>query len=139
MKQKFKQFLKCLNSRLSHKIVGKIFVSIVAIEVVILVPSYLRRQRDLLENILQFLGSTQVEVTRVAVIVKSLRNFARLVHAAFSLCHFSSATLSRSKRPLSVPIVALAWDLSVISWPIHEWEPSMEPIATAIAPKTYYN
>ena len=48
MKQKFKQFLKCLNSRLSHKIVGKIFVSIVAIEVVILVPSYLRRQRDLL-------------------------------------------------------------------------------------------
>ncbi|MFP4317677.1 MAG: sensor histidine kinase [Phormidium sp.] len=51
MKESLKQFFRCLNSRLSHQIVGKIFISIVAIEVVILIPSYLRRQRELLRQL----------------------------------------------------------------------------------------
>ncbi len=51
MKDNFKQFLKCLNSRLSRQIVGKIFLSIVVIEIIILVPSYFRRQQELLAQL----------------------------------------------------------------------------------------
>ncbi len=66
MKESFKQFFKCLNSRLSHQIVGKIFISIVAIEVVILIPSYLRRQRELLGQ-LETTSETAIDaIVRVA-------------------------------------------------------------------------
>ncbi len=47
MKDNIKQFIKCLNARLSRQIVGKIFLSIVVIEIIILIPSYFRRQQEL--------------------------------------------------------------------------------------------
>jgi adenylate cyclase len=42
---------KLLQSRLSRRIAGLIFMSLVAIEIVLLVPSYLRRESELLEQI----------------------------------------------------------------------------------------
>lgn len=66
MKDNLKQFLKCLNSRLSRQIVGKIFLSIVIIEVIILIPSYFRRQRELLGQ-LETTSETAVDsLVRVA-------------------------------------------------------------------------
>ncbi|MCC5897038.1 MAG: hypothetical protein JJU32_03850 [Phormidium sp. BM_Day4_Bin.17] len=51
MKDNLKQVIKCLNSRLSRQIVGKIFLSIVVIEIIILIPSYFRRQQELLAQL----------------------------------------------------------------------------------------
>ncbi|TAO05642.1 MAG: hypothetical protein EYR95_01995 [Phormidium sp. SL48-SHIP] len=51
MKDNLKQFFKCLNARLSHEIVAKVFLSIIVIEVIILIPSYFRRQQELLRQL----------------------------------------------------------------------------------------
>lgn len=48
-------------SRLSRKIVFYVFMSVIVIEAIILIPSYLRRERELLDQ-LQMVASAQVDV-----------------------------------------------------------------------------
>ncbi len=50
-----------IKSRLSRKIVFYVFASVIAIETIILVPSYLRREKELLDQ-LQMVVSAQVDV-----------------------------------------------------------------------------
>lgn len=64
MKDKFKQILKSLNSHLSRRIVGKVFLSVIVIEVIIFIPSYFRRQQELLR---------QLEVTSETVVDSLIR------------------------------------------------------------------
>jgi adenylate cyclase len=55
-------FLKLFRSRLSRQIAGWVFASLVAIEIVILVPSYDRRQQELLDQI-QDVSEAMVKTT----------------------------------------------------------------------------
>ncbi|MGB6169534.1 MAG: hypothetical protein WBF52_18270, partial [Geitlerinemataceae cyanobacterium] len=51
MNLKLSSLPKLFQSRLSRRIAGLVFTSLVAIELVILVPSYVRRENELLEQI----------------------------------------------------------------------------------------
>jgi adenylate cyclase len=51
MKPQFPSVFKLFQSRLSQQIAGCVFTSLVAIEIVLLVPSYHRRQQELLDQI----------------------------------------------------------------------------------------
>jgi adenylate cyclase len=62
MNLQLSSFLRLLKSRLSRRISGFVFTSLVAIEVVILVPSYDRRKQELLDQI-QEVSEAMVKTT----------------------------------------------------------------------------
>ncbi|TVR12372.1 MAG: hypothetical protein EA395_05940 [Phormidium sp. GEM2.Bin31] len=108
MQTNFEQFLKCLNSRLSRQIVNKIFLSIVVIEVIILVPSYFRRQQELLTQ-LESQSETAVDslvrvaengITNERSLVESLEIFSQdpLVKG-FAFYHLDGTLVGRSGEP----------------------------------------
>ena len=47
------QLIRVLKSPLTHKLVGFIFIAILLIEFIILLPSYLRKEKDLLNNLVR--------------------------------------------------------------------------------------
>jgi serine phosphatase RsbU (regulator of sigma subunit) len=57
----FLRFFKLPKSRLSWRIVSYVFISVIVIETIILIPSYLKREDELLEQ-LRMVASAQIEL-----------------------------------------------------------------------------
>lgn len=70
--------LKLLRSRLSRRIAGFIFMSLVAIEIVLLVPSYLRRESELLDQI-EDVSEAMVKTT-VRLAQEGMYDETKLIH-----------------------------------------------------------
>ena len=57
----FLRFFKLPKSRLSWRIVSYVFISVIVIETIILIPSYLKREKELLDQ-LRMVASAQIEL-----------------------------------------------------------------------------
>ncbi|MGL5510108.1 MAG: adenylate/guanylate cyclase domain-containing protein, partial [Microcoleaceae cyanobacterium] len=65
MQRQIRMLYNCFQSRLSRKIVFAVFASIVVIEIIIFIPSYVRRQQELLMQLEDVSGAIIKSITRL--------------------------------------------------------------------------